>query len=168
MTWLTEKMSEPTNTGIAMEGRNPEWRTYANPLGLPRFARGNPLATPETPCRSRRRQGCHGAQSGQGPVLPILPMLTPRSAKGHSWGLRVGPGGSGPPLPSLPRHGRSKASGRSAVSSSISSNKARWSGLDLIGLSDHVAPVLKIPGHGPGDGAGYPLGEAADFTDMPL
>jgi hypothetical protein len=50
---------------------------------------------------------CHGAHFGEGPVLAILAMLARKSA------LRVAPGGSAPPIPSVARRGSGGArSGR--------------------------------------------------------
>ena len=42
---------------------------------------------------------CHGAHCGEGPVLAILAMLA------HQGALRVAPGGSAPPFPSVARRG---------------------------------------------------------------
>ena len=53
--------------------------------------------------------GCHGALSGEGPVLAILAMLA------QERGLRVAPGGSGPPIPSAALHGVLCPSGRRAL-----------------------------------------------------
>ena len=56
--------------------------------------------------------GCHGARSGQGPVLAILAMLdTPKEGGVCAW-LRVAPI---LPWPALRPHGDAAASGRRAV-----------------------------------------------------
>lgn len=52
-----------------------------------------------------RNRLCHGAHSGEGPVLDVLAMLALKDA------LRVAPGGSAPLFPFAPRHGP-RCSGR--------------------------------------------------------
>jgi hypothetical protein len=74
---------------------------------------------------------CHGAHCGEGPVLAILAMLTPPGTCGADReGLRVAPGCSGPPIPSVALHGLLKPSGRRAGSDSSTppggSNKGLW------------------------------------------
>jgi hypothetical protein len=91
---------EPNRIQVCGAGYGAQWQA---PLGSycsyapTRFAR--PDAWRDAQAAHRRpAPACHGAHSGEGPVLAILAMLARRA-------LRVAPGGSAPPFPSAARRG---------------------------------------------------------------
>jgi hypothetical protein len=119
----------PNRIQVCRAGKCAIWQA---PLGS--FAPTEQTMPDDSVCRCNRDQAairhhhqsadrsleCHGAHSGEGPVLAILAMLALKCA------LRVAAGGSAPPIPSVALRGRGAA--RSGRKSRFPVERKSWKG----------------------------------------